>query len=152
VTGLSAGRELLRSGSIFVAGGGGELMSARKLRPIRGFVAGIGIAVGLCSFAAPQTNQNVVLPNPTPRDPDLYDKYHRMDPNDKAQQQALAQMRSAQVRLQVTSAASRLAQLAQQLKEDMERHEVGGPLGADVQKAAEIEKLAKTVKNSMKLQ
>lgn len=127
-------------------------MSARKLRPIRGLVAGFGIAAGLCSFASAQGNQNVVLPNPTPRDPDLYDKYHKNDPTNKIQQQQLAQMRAAQIRLQVTSASSRIAQLAQQLKEDMEQHEVGGPLGADAQKAAEIEKLAKAVKNSMKSQ
>lgn len=70
----------------------------------------------------------------------------------KAQQQELAAFRAAQQRELVKSATARLAELAQQLKNDMEKHEPGGPLGADAQKAAEIEKLAKTVKNTMKSQ
>ena len=127
-------------------------MSARKLRSIRGLVAGVGITVGLCCFAAPQNNQNIVLPNPTPRDPDLHDKYSKNDAAEKLRQEQATQIRAAQQRELVTSATTRLSQLAQQLKEDMERHEVGGPLGGDAQKAAEIEKLAKTVKNSMKAQ
>lgn len=124
-----------------------------SLRIIRGLIATGCVAFGLCHFASAQGNQNVVLPNPIPRDPDLHDKYSRDDPAAlKAQQQQLAALRAAQQRELVKSATARLSQLAQQLKEDMEKHELGGPLGADAQKAAEIEKLAKTVKNTLKSQ
>jgi HAMP domain-containing protein len=103
---------------------------------------------------AAQSNNDerkLVLPNPTPRPPDLK-KIYEEDPAEKARQQQSAMLRAAQQREQVKSATSRLAELAQQLKDDMEKHEPGGPLGPDAQKAAEIEKLAKTVKNTMKSQ
>ena len=123
----------------------------RYLRLIRLLIAICCVAFGLCHFASAQGNQNIVLPNPTPRDPDLHDKY-KEDPTLKAQQQQLTALRAAQQRELVKTATTRLAQLAQQLKDDMEKHEVGGPLGANAQKAAEIEKLAKTVKNTLKSQ
>jgi hypothetical protein len=122
-----------------------------SLRIIRSVIATGCVAFGLCHFASAQGNQNIVLPNPTPRDPDLHDKY-KEDPALKVQQQQLAALRAAQQRELVKSATARLSELAQQLKADMEKHELGGPLGADAQKAAEIEKLAKTVKNTLKSQ
>lgn len=121
------------------------------LRLIRVLIAIGGIALGLCHFASAQVNQQIYLPNPTPRDPDLHDKY-KEDPLLKVRQQQAATLRAAQQRDLVKSATARLAELAQQLKIDMEKHEPGGPLGANAQKAAEIEKLARTVKNTMKSQ
>jgi hypothetical protein len=108
------------------------------------------VSYGLCYFAAAQ-NQQVYLPNPTPRDPDLHDKY-KEDPLERVRQQQAAQLRQAQVRQQVAAATDRLAQLAQQLKDEMEKGDKHSPLSVSAQKAAEIEKLAKTVKNSMKSQ
>ena len=110
-----------------------------------------GLSCALCYFAAAQTNQQIYLPNPTPRDPDLHDKY-KDDPTVRARQQYAAQLRQAQIRQQVIGAADRLAQLAQQLKDEMEKDGKETPLSISAEKAAEIEKLAKTVKNSMKSQ
>ena len=118
---------------------------------IRVFLAVVGIGCGLSIPVAAQGNQNVVLPNPTPRDQDLHDKY-KEDPTDKIRQQQAALLRSAQQRELVKAATTRAAALAEQLKKDMEKHEPGAPLGANAQTAAEIEKLAKTVKNTLKSQ
>ncbi len=109
------------------------------------------MACGLSIPVVAQGNQNVVLPNPTPRDQDLHDKY-KEDPTEKLRQQQASLLRSAQQREQVKAATARLTVLAEQLKKDMEKHELGGPLGANAQTAAEIEKLAKTVKNTLKSQ
>jgi hypothetical protein len=124
---------------------------SRARRTIRRLVAVAGVSYCLCCFGAAQVNQQVYLPNPTPRDPDLHDKY-KDDPLAQMRQQQAAMIRQAQLRQQAVDATNRLAQLAQQLKDDMQKHEPGGPLGAEAQKAAVIEKLAKTVKNSLKLQ
>jgi hypothetical protein len=121
-----------------------------SLRSIRRLIAVAAVSYGLCYFAAAQ-NQQIYLPNPTPRDPDLHDKY-KEDPLERVRQQQAAQLRQAQVRQQVAAATDRLAQLAQQLKDEMEKGDKDSPLSVSAQKAAEIEKLAKTVKNSMKSQ
>jgi len=110
-----------------------------------------GLSWGLCHFAAGQTNQQIYLPNPTPRDPDLHDKY-KDDPVLRARQQYAAQLHQAQIRQQVAGGADRLAQLAQQLKDQMEKGPNDTPLSISAEKAAEIEKVAKSVKNSMKSQ
>jgi hypothetical protein len=106
---------------------------------------------GLCYFGAAQVNQQIYLPNPTPRDPDLHDKY-KDDPLAQARQQQAAQIRQAQIRQQVAAATDRLALLAQQLKNEVEKGDKDTSLIVDAQKAAEIEKLAKSVKNAMKSQ
>jgi hypothetical protein len=124
---------------------------SRTLMSIRRLIAVTGLSCVLCYFAAAQTNQNVYLPNPTPRDPDLHDKY-KDDPASRARQQYAVQLRQAQIRQQVAGAADRLAQLAQQLKDEMEKNPKETPLSISAEKAAEIEKLAKSVKTSMKSQ
>ncbi|MBB5345974.1 hypothetical protein [Tunturibacter empetritectus] len=121
-----------------------------RLRSIRRLIAVAAVSYGLYYVAAAQ-NQQIYLPNPTPRDPDLHDKY-KEDPLEKVRQQQAAQLRKAQVRQQVAAATDRLVRLAQQLKDEMEKGDKGSPLSVSAQKAAEIEKLAKTVKNSMKSQ
>ena len=121
-----------------------------SLRSIRRLIAVAAVSYGLGCFAAAQ-NQQVYLPNPTPRDPDLHDKY-KEDPLERVRQQQAAQLRQAQVRQRVAAATDRLAQLAQQLKDEMEKGDKDSPLSISAEKAAEIEKLAKTVKNSMKSQ
>ena len=124
---------------------------SRTSMSIRRLIAVTGLSCVLCYFAGAQTNQNVYLPNPTPRDPDLHDKY-KDDPAARARQQYAVQLRQAQIRLQVAGAVDRLAQLAQQLKDEMEKNPKETPLSISAEKAAEIEKLAKSVKASMKSQ
>ena len=121
------------------------------LNAIRRLLAVTGLSCGLCYFGAAQTNQQIYLPNPTPRDPDLHDKY-KDDPVLRARQQYAAQLHQAQIRQQVAGGADRLAQLAQQLKDQMEKGPNDTPLSISAEKAAEIEKVAKSVKNSMKSQ
>jgi hypothetical protein len=121
----------------------------RVRRAIRRLVVVAGMSY--CLLATAQVPQQINLPNPTPRDRDLHDVY-KDDPTEKIRQQQATLIRQAQARQQAIAATDRLAQLAAQLKDDMEKHELGGPLGANAQKAAEIEKLAKAVKNSMKSQ
>jgi hypothetical protein len=123
---------------------------SNRLRSIRRLLAVAAVSYGLCYFAAAQ-NQQIYLPNPTPRDPDLHDKY-KEDPLERVRQQQAAQLRQAQIRQQVAAATEKLAQLAQQLKDEMEKDNKDSPLSVKAQKAAEIEKLAKKVKNSMKSQ
>jgi hypothetical protein len=123
---------------------------SNKLRSIRRLIAVAAVSYSLCYFAAAQ-NQQIYLPNPTPRDPDLHDKY-KEDPLERVRQQQAAQLRQAQIRQQVAVATEKLAQLAQQLKDEMEKDNKDSPLSVRAQKAAEIEKLAKNVKNSMKSQ
>jgi hypothetical protein len=111
-----------------------------------------GVSYCLCSFAEAQGNQQIYLPNPTPRDPDLHDKY-KDDPLQQVRQQQAALLRQAQLHQQAIAAANRLAQLAQQLKDEMEKGDKdSNSLNFNAQRAAEIEKLAKIVKNSMKSQ
>jgi hypothetical protein len=126
----------------------------RTLRSIRGLIAVAGLSYGLCYCAAQQQqgSQRIYLPDPTPRPPDLHDKY-KDDPLERARQQQAAQLRQAQLRQQLTAATDRMAQLAQQLKDEMAKDDKdNSPLSVNAQKAAEIEKLAKTVKNTMKSQ
>ncbi|HEX7157960.1 MAG TPA: hypothetical protein VF214_03010 [Edaphobacter sp.] len=119
---------------------------------IRRLVVVAGVSYCLSGIGRAQNlPQQINLPNPTPRDRDLHDVY-KDDPTQKIRQQQAAMIRQAQLRQQAVAATDRLAQLAAQLKDDMEKHEPGGPLNPYAQKAAEIEKLAKTVKNSMKSQ
>jgi hypothetical protein len=125
-------------------------MSAAR-RAIRRLVVVAGVSYCLFSSGTAQVNQNISLPNPTPRDRDLHDVY-KDDPTAKIKQQQAAMIRQAQLRQQAITATDRMAQLATQLKDDMEKHELGGPLNPYAQRAAEIEKLAKTVKSSMKSQ
>lgn len=121
-------------------------------RLIRRLIAVAGVSYCLCSFAEAQTNQTIVLPDPTPRERDLPDKY-KDDPMQQARRQQAALLRQAQLHQQAIEATNRLTQLAAQLKEEMEK---GGKdsvaLNLNAQRAAEIEKLAKVVKNSMKSQ
>jgi hypothetical protein len=121
------------------------------VRLIRRLIAIAGVSYCLCSFAEAQSNP-IYLPDPTPRDRDLHDKY-KDDPLRQVRQQQAALLRQAQLHQQAIEATNRLTQLAQQLKEEMEK---GGKdsssLNLNAQRAAEIEKLAKIVKNSMKSQ
>lgn len=112
-------------------------------------MAGVYYSLCYCAAQQQQGSQRIYLPDPTPRPPDLHDKY-KDDPLERARQQRAAQLHQAQLRQQLTAATDRMAQLAQQLKDDVEKED--SPLSVSAQKAAEIEKLAKTVKNTMKSQ
>lgn len=123
------------------------------------FVSRVVVAV-VAVFAFPwnglaQSSQTSEQPpelsDPTPRPIDLEKKYH-VDPVDRVRQEQLALMRKAQLKQQLSSATDKLVVLAQELQADMERHNSDGSRAMDANKAHEIEKLAKSVKEKMQSQ
>lgn len=120
-------------------------------RAIWKLIAVAGVSYCLCSFAKAQSNP-IYLPDPTPRERDLHDKY-KDDPLQQVRQQQAALLRYAQLHQQAVEATNRMTLLAQQLKEEMEKGGMDNSAPSlNAQRAAEIEKLAKIVKNSIKSQ
>ena len=102
-----------------------------------------------CAVGQPepaQVQQQIYLPDPTPRPPDLQREYGD-DPVSRARQQQIALIRKAQRRQGILAATDRLILLAAEL-----RDETGSSMSARAVKAEEIEKLAKKVKEDSKLQ
>ena len=95
--------------------------------------------------------QQLNLPDPTPRPPDLEKKYETDSP-EIARQQQLAALKAAQIRQQVIVATDKLLLLAQELEADVSKHENGVAMTPQVVKVEQIEKLAKTVKEKTKAQ
>ena len=113
-------------------------------------------ALLLCAFALPSfaqqqgTQQTIELKDPTPRPPDLQ-KIYGSNQTDQAKQQEAAALRSAQLRQQVVDATNKLYLLAQELHDD-----VAGTkdprTSINAAKAAQIEKLAKAVREKTRMQ
>lgn len=95
--------------------------------------------------------QQLNLPDPTPRPPDLERKYST-DPVEAARQQQQAALKAAQIRQQVVAATDKLVSLTQELEADVEKREHGTAMTPQVVKVEQIEKLAKTVKDRTKAQ
>ena len=98
-----------------------------------------------------QPQQNIMLKDPTPRPPDLQKQYGS-DPADQARQQQAALLRNAEIREQVVKTTDKLCLLAEQLRDDVAKGSKDTPAGLNAAKAAQIEKLAKTVKEKMQMQ
>jgi hypothetical protein len=128
------------------------------LRSTRGWLA-IGLLLCACCLttvsrtqqAGTATQQNIMLKDPTPRPPDL-DKVYGTDPAEQARLQAAATLRNAQIREQVVKATDKLCQLAQELRDDVNRGGKDTPSSLNAAKAAKIEKLAKSVREKMQMQ
>lgn len=95
--------------------------------------------------------QQIYLPDPTPRPPDLQRQYGD-DPVARARQQQMALIKKAQRRQEVLAATDRLVLLAAELRDEAAKHEAGRSMRTNAGKAEQIEKLAKTVKEDTKLQ
>lgn len=115
-------------------------------------------SVLLCAFCAaslPQqqgpTQQSIQLKDPTPRPPDLEKIYGSGQP-DQAKQQEAAALKSAQVRQQVVEATNKLYLLAQQLHDDVASTGKDPRTSLNAAKAAQIEKLAKSVREKTRMQ
>jgi hypothetical protein len=93
--------------------------------------------------------QSIYLPDPTPRPPDLHREYGD-DPVERAKLAQAAKLQKLIQIQQVVSATNSLSVLAQELKNDVDKHDRGAPMTDAVVKAEEIEKLAKKVKDTMK--
>jgi len=97
------------------------------------------------------TQQTLTLKDPTPRPPDLQKQYGG-DPADQARQQQAALVRNALIREQVVKTTDKLCLLAEQLRDDVAKGSKDTPAGLNAAKAAQIEKLAKNVKEKMQMQ
>ena len=114
-------------------------------------VAAVVCGFGLVAAAQDSTHQQIYLPDPTPRPPDLQRRYGD-DPLARAELQQALLLKKAQLRLQVHTDVDKLVVLAQQLQTETAAHEKDGTGRLNSAKAGEIEKLAKSVKEKMKSQ
>jgi hypothetical protein len=93
--------------------------------------------------------RGVLIPDPTPRPPDLQRDYGNDPAQAKKQQELMAlknQLRAREIWLDV----NKLLLYAQELKAEVSIHEKGSPMTTNSIKAGEIEKLAKEVKEKLK--
>jgi len=125
-------------------------------RSIRRILLAVMIAGGRAlatPFLSGQVNQQIYLPDPTPRPIDLHKKYG--DNNDAAErlkQQQLAIQRVAQQRQEIESETDKLVVLARELQIEFAQRSKDSPKGLGAAKAQQIEKLAKSVKEKMQSQ
>jgi hypothetical protein len=91
-----------------------------------------------------------MLPDPTPRQPDLEQKYSQPVVSGTAADHA-AMVLNEQRQALIIRASSQLASLAAVLNDGIQKHEKGASLAPEVQIAELMEKLAKNVNTSIKL-
>src|SRR5271165_421255 len=155
---LSAGLRLFKSVSISSESRGANAMRCLTAIPlsIRHVLAAGALLCAFCVASVSQTQQgqtqqNIMLKDPTPRPPDLQKQYGG-DPADQARQQQAALVRNALIREQVVKTTGKLCLLAEQLRDDVAKGSKDTPAGINAAKAAQIEKLAKNVKDQMRMQ
>ena len=91
---------------------------------------------------------HVIIPNPTPRQPDLKQVYGDT-PADQEKQEALSlqnQLRAREIWLE----SNQIMLLAQQLQQEVLSGKKSASMEANAAKAGQIEKLAKSVQQKMK--
>ena len=97
---------------------------------------------------SPPGSNHVVIPNPTPRPPDLKREYDDSAKDQGKQKEQLIelQLRAREIWLE----SNQLLLLAQQL--DQETHSAGKapPMSAEAAKVAKIQKLAQSIQDKMK--
>ena len=107
----------------------------------------------MCAFVAvSQTQQHIELKDPTPRPPDLQKEYGTNAEDQAKQKQAAALLRNAQIRDQVVRATNKLVELAQELNDDVAKNTTDTYPAKNVSKAAQIEKLARSIKEKTQTQ
>jgi hypothetical protein len=122
-------------------------------RPLARFIlAGITALAAFGTFAVAQgsKSQVVMLPDPTPRQPDLEQKYSQPAVSSTAADHA-AMVLNEQRQALIIRASNQLATLAAVLNDGIQKHEKGTSLAPEVQIADLMEKLAKNVNSSIKL-
>ncbi|MBV8630335.1 MAG: hypothetical protein JOZ83_05385 [Silvibacterium sp.] len=95
--------------------------------------------------------QHLELKDPTPRPPDL-EKIYGSNQADQAKQQEAAALKSAQIHQQIVDATNKLYLLAQQLHDDVATNGKDPRTSSNSAKAAQIEKLAKAVREKTRMQ
>ena len=107
-------------------------------------------AFGTFAVAQGSKSQVVMLPDPTPRQPDLEQKYSQPAVSSTAADHA-AMVLNEQRQALIIRASNQLASLAAVLNDGIQKHEKGTSLAPEVQIADLMEKLAKNVNSSIKL-
>ena len=124
---------------------------------MRVFVSGLAIGVSLvsalsslpeASIAQNPPANHVIIPNPTPRQPDLKQVYGDT-PEDQKKQQELSLQGQLNAR-DIWLESNQILLLAQQLQQDVISGKKSASMEANAAKAAQIEKLAKTMQEKMK--
>ena len=93
--------------------------------------------------------QNLNLKDPTPRPPDLQ-KQFGTSPDDQKRHQAALLLHNAVRHRKALAQATTMLQLSDALRKDTLEHQETGPTIPDSMKAAQIEKLAKELKDLLK--
>jgi hypothetical protein len=115
------------------------------------------ILCGLIVFARPAFGQDpnrasthVIIPNPTPRQPDL-EKIYSNDSNEQKKHEALsvqAQLRAREIWLE----SNQILLLAQQLQQEVVSRKESVSMAANAAKVGQIEKLARSMQEKIKVQ
>ena len=117
---------------------------------VKGWLLCLLLLGSAATFGQEQVPTHVVIPNPTPRPPDL--KRELGDsPADQKKREKLSletQLRAREVWLE----SNQILLLAQQLEQEIAPGKKSPSLAADAAKVAKIEKLAQTVQEKMKMQ
>lgn len=125
----------------------------RLLTPMRRIALAITPVILLCTPLPAQINnpsqQTLNLKDPTPRPPDL-EKQFGTSPDDQKRQQAVVLLHNAVRHRQALAQATTMLQLSDALRKDTLAHQATGPTIPDFMKAAQIEKLAKELKDLLK--
>ena len=117
----------------------------------RRILTAVLLLCGFSLFAASQTQQNpLVLKDPTPRPPDL-EKEYSADPAEQARLHQAAMLRRVQIHEQVVKETNKLCLLAQQLRDDVAGNK-STTVGLNADRAGQIEKLAKSVRQKVEMQ
>ncbi len=109
-------------------------------------------AMAVCASAVAQNPpaSHVIIPNPTPRPPDVKQELGT-NPNDQKKRQTLilqSQIRAREVWLE----SNQILLLAQQLQEEIRPGKKSASMSANAVKVGQIEKLAQSVQEKMKVQ
>ena len=125
--------------------------------PSTGFVLVKTIVCALVFCAGTGTGQSqnpptshVIIPNPTPREPDL-EKVYGEPSNDQKKHGALSiqnQLRAREIWLE----SNQILLLAQQLQQEINSGKKSVSMNVNAGKAGQIEKLAQSVQKKMKVQ
>jgi hypothetical protein len=98
--------------------------------------------------AKAQSTGKVYLPDPTPRDRDLHDRYND-SPALQEQQKRMAAMRRAQRQVAISADTNEILSLAKELRTHRLQHESSGTGPSDTFVAQKIESLAKRVRENV---
>lgn len=96
----------------------------------------------------PEPSTHVVIPNPTPRPPDLQQE---LENNSKEQKQKAMSLQGQLRAREIWLESNQILLLAQQLQQEINSGKKNpAPLSQDAAKVAQIEKLARSVQEKMK--